>query len=361
MPSLRQRPDGRFFIDYRDEHGQRQRPYVTRDGVPTCDPAFAQAYYDHWLKRFEPGQGAATRSRANSPRIQEILDYYRDVYLVAENAAEATHNAVQTHCSAFLEWCRGQHIGRMQQLNVEVLARWTAALQSGENKRSARTAANYINTIRSAINVAVEAEKIERSPIKRWSKPKFDPIDKHPLTLVELNSVMELFSDSPIILWMALTGQRPSDARTLKFGDVDLPTLTVHRPSVKVRALRKFEICPRAGSLVADAASRSHGPADIVFLSPQGRPWSEDGPLNLMRRRCEAENHPRRVTPKMLRDSFGTIMANDIGLPLPELQILMGHTDIKTTMQYVRARGARQWLDQFDAQSGIRETPGETG
>lgn len=48
------------------------------------------------------------------------------------------------------------------------------------------------------------------------------------------------------------------------------------------------------------------------------------------------------------RDAFGTIMANDIGLPLPELQILMGHTDIKTTMQYVRARGARTWLDTYD-------------
>ena len=357
MPSLRQRPDGRFFIDYRDEFGQRQRPYIIINGERTRDPIAAQAYYDHWLKNQTEARGTATQSRVNSPWIKEILDYYRDVYLIAQNAAQATHNAAQTHCAAFLEWCRSQHIGRMQQLNVEVMTRWSADLQTGEFARGARTTANYLNTIRSAINVAVEAELIPRSPIKKWSRPKFDATDKHPLSIQELEDVIALFSDSPIILWMALTGQRPSDARTLKFGDVDLETLTVHRPSVKVRNLRKFEICPQAGALVAAAAVREHTPGDIVFLSPQGRPWSEDGPLNLMRRRCEAENHPRRVTPKMLRDSFGTIMANDIGLPLPELQILMGHTDIKTTMQYVRARGARQWLTQFDTRLTLRDSP----
>lgn len=356
MPTLRQKRDGRYFIDYRDENGVRQRPYIQIDGKPVRNEAAARAYFDIFVAS-QSAPAAVTQSRADSPRLSAILDYYRDVYLVSENAADATRAAAQTHCAAFLEWCRTENIGRTQQLNVEVMARWSAYLQTGPHRRSARTTANYINTIRSAINVAVDAELLERSPVKKWSKPKFDATDKHPLTLGELRAVMALFSDTPIVLWMCLTGQRPSDARTLKFGDVDIPTRTVHRPSMKVRALRKFEISTAAAALVAAQAERRHTEADVVFLSRQGRPWSADGILNSMVSRCRLENHPRRVTPKMLRDSFGTIMANDIGLPLPELQILMGHTEIKTTMQYIRARGARRWLDEFDA---IRESTPES-
>lgn len=341
MPSLRQKPDGRFFIDYRDENGVRQRPYIQINGQPVRNEAVAQVYFKNWLSSHTAPESAP---RATSPRVQDILDYYRDVYLVSQNAATATHAAVQTHCAAFLEWCRAEHIGRTQQLSVEVMARWSASLQTGPHRRSARTTANYLNTIRSAINVAVDAEILTLSPVKKWSKPKFDATDKHPLTMGELRAVMQLFSDTPIVLWMCLTGQRPSDARTLKFGDVDVPTRTVYRPSMKSRALRKFEICDAAAALVA---ARQGAASDTVFLSQQGRPWSADGILNSMVNRCRLAGHPRRVTPKMLRDSFGTIMANDIGLPLPELQILMGHTDIKTTMQYVRARGARTWLDKF--------------
>lgn len=200
---------------------------------------------------------------------------------------------------------------------------------------------------------------------------KFDAIEKHPLTLAELRAVMLAFADIPVVLWMCLTGQRPSDARTLKFGDVDVPTRTVHRPSVKVRALRKFEICAEAARLVKAEATRPHSPADVVFRSSHGTPWSADGLLNTIKARCRKRTEIRHITPKMLRDAFGTIMANDIGLPLPELQILMGHTDIKTTMQYVRARGARTWLDTYDreimgttplngAQTGAQNT-GTTG
>lgn len=348
MPSLRQRPDGRFFIDYRDENGERQRPYVLIQGKPCRDQIMAEAYYKHWLKQHEAQR--ATEGRDKSPRIQEVVDYYRNVYLVSENAATATHAAAETHCTVFLEWCRASHIGRVNQLNVEVLARWSAWLQTGEHKRKPRTTANYLTTIRGVINVALEAGLLKSSPISKWNKPKFDPVEKHPLTLAELNAVIELFSDTPIILWMCFTGQRPSDARGLKFGHVDLAGRTVERPSQKVRALRKFEIGARAAALVEAQAQRPHVPDEYVFLTRDGGQWAEDSALNVMKARCKAAKHPRIVTPIMLRDAFGTILANDIGLPLPELQILMGHTDIKTTMQYVRARGARDWLNRFDGE-----------
>jgi integrase len=339
MPSLLRRADGRYYINYTDSDGTRRKHYV-----PTRDANEARAYADLWIRTHEAENAAPVQRTPAGPRLIDILNYYRDTYLHAQNAAQATHAAVQTHCTAFLEFCRVERIGRVQQVNAEVLARWSAQLQ---RDRNARTARNYLTTIRTAFNVAVDAELLNQSPVRRWPLPKVDAVEKHPLNQAELAEVMQIFHDVPIVLWMCLTGQRPSDARTLKFGDVDIPSRTVHRPSVKVRALRKFQIAPAAALLIEQQARRPHGPGDVVFLSRQGRPWSEDGILNSMKARYRQHPDKRAVTPKQLRDAFGTIMANDRGMPLPELQILMGHSDITTTMKYVRARGAEQWLEDW--------------
>lgn len=356
MATLRQKNDGRFFIDYRDDEG-RKRLNIQIEGKPVRDPIMAGAYFDHWMHQQKIHTDPRASRVASSPRIEAVVNYYLDVHLIANNAAEATHAAARTHCMAFVDWLRTEHIGRVQQINGEVLTRWIAYLQSDKGGRGARTARNYSQTIRAALNAAVDAEIIERNPVRKWTAPKVDQVEKHPLSLAELRELIGIFHDRPIVVWMCLTGQRPSDARALKFGDVDIPTRTVERRSIKVRTLRKFEICEEATALVAREALRRHRPEDCVFLSSHGRPWGADGMLNSIKDRLKQVEHPRAITPKMLRDSFGTIMANDLGMPLPELQILMGHTRIETTMQYVRARGGRAWLDALDKAISLPNHP----
>lgn len=347
MATLRQRKDGRYFIDLRDTTGVRSRHMIRVNGQPCRDAVMARAYFDHWLKFNHPEAREHVGTGKSSPRIADILDYYKDVYLVASNAAPATCAAALTHCTAFIDWCKTQHIGRVQQLNGEVLTRWLAHLQGGPTPKGSRTSNNYLTTVRAALNVAVDAELIDRNPVKRWAISKVDAIEKHPLSVAELRAVMDIFHDRPIVIWMCLTGQRPSDARTLKFGDVDVESQTVQRQSVKVRALRKFEICAEAANLVKRESVRRHHPEDVVFLSSLGKAYTSDGLFNLFKDRLRQAEFTRPVTPKTLRDSFATIMANEVGIPLPQLQILMGHTRIETTMQYVRARGAREWLSTF--------------
>jgi len=357
MATLRQKADGRYFIDYR-ENGQRSRLNIEIDGQPCRDSKRARAYFEQWqnvMERERRKEYAESPQRTPAgPRVHDVLQYYREVYLKANNAAEATHAAVSTHCEAFLQFCRAQHIGRVQQLNGEVMTRWSAELQSGPHARGPRTVNNYLTTIRTALNCAVDAEMIDKNPVRKWTTARVDAVEKSPLTIDEFRQVVQIFSDRPIVQWMCFTGQRPSDARSLKFADVDVESGTVFRASVKVRALRKFEICEEAAVLVAREALRPHQARDVVFLSSMGKPWTSDGLFNCMKDRIAQSEFPRPVTPKMLRDSFASIMANDLNCPLPELQILMGHSDIKSTMQYVRARGARQWLSTLD---GVLKRP----
>jgi integrase len=360
---LRQKPDGRFYVDYVDATGKRRRESLQLDGEVVRDPVAAQLIFEEWTSAHDDD---AQEDAQDSPRIAKVLDYYRDTYLFAHNAAEATHGAAQTHCEAFLEFCRSERIGRCQQLSPQVIARWSKRLQQ---TRGARTTKNYITTIRTALNVAVDAEMLDRNPIRKWVLPKTDPVEKRPLSVAEVQDIISIFHDVPIIQWIALTGQRPSDARALVFAQVDIKSRTVDRGSKKPRDIRKFEICDDAALLVEREARRPHTGDDVVFLSSHGRPWSDDGLLNSMKARLRREEYPRHVTPKHLRDSFATIMANEVCVPLPALQILMGHTDIKTTMKYVRSTGARDHLDRWNqavARSKPRKcvtpvTPGDNG
>ena len=197
--------------------------------------------------------------------------------------------------------------------------------------------------------MAVEAGLLDKSPIKgKWVLPRLDPVERHPLTLAEMNDLRAIFHDMPIVQWIALTGQRPSDARALEFRQVNLDTRTVDRGSKKSRDIRKFEISSKAAAVVAQEARREHDGSDIVFVSSRGTAWSADGLLNSFKARLRDVKYKRDLNLRDLRHSFASIMANEIGIPVTELRILMGHTDIKTTMKYVHARGAREWLDVMD-------------
>jgi integrase len=340
MPSLRKKSDGRWYIDY-TEGGQRKRITISHNGKPIRNKFEAQAFYEHW----NADRGDALDD-PDSPRLSRVLDYYRDVHLPATNAASATRSAAATHCEVFTGWCRSENIGRCQQLSREVLTRWSAYLQK---ERSARTARNYLTTIRTAINVAVDAEILEKSPVRgRWVLPKVDDVERHPLTMAELHEIREIFEDMPIVQWICFTGNRPSDARSLRFRDVDIASQTVDRRSIKARSLRKYEVCAAAVAIVTEEGRRKHKAADIVFRNTHHRPWSADGLLNSFKARLRKAEYHRNLNLRDLRHTFGTIMANDVGVPLPELQILMGHTEIKTTMQYVRATGARGHLNEWD-------------
>lgn len=342
MSALRQKTDGRYYIDYR-LNGKRHRETITHNGRAVRDPAAAQVYYTQWCA----AQESTPVTLDTAPRIAEVVTYYRDTYLHATNAAKASHAAAGTHCEAFMEWCRAQRIGNCQQLSAAVLSRWSADLQ---RTRNARTARNYLTTIRTAINVAINAGILESNPIRgKWVLPKVEDVERHPLTLEELREVMRIFEDVPIVLWICLTGNRPSDARTLRFRDVDLESRTVDRLSIKARALRNYEISHRAARVIETQAHRPHAAEDVVFLSSTGHPWSADGLLNSFKARLRAVEYPRALNLRDLRHSFGTILAGEMGVPLPELQILMGHTDIKTTMQYIRPTGAREYLTAWDS------------
>jgi len=77
-----------------------------------------------------------------------------------------------------------------------------------------------------------------------------------------------------------------------------------------------------------------------VFYSQRKKPYTPAGIYYLIRKAGEAAHILKRVKPHMLRHTYATNMLNN-GTNERELQILLGHSDIRTTLVYSHIINAR--------------------
>lgn len=358
MPHLRQRPDGRYFVDDHIE-GKRVRSQLqTVDGRPVRDAVVAEAMFVDYLKRQRPGIVAEVYGAGPAeadPHIRDLIDFYIDEHLRAKNAATKTFTQASEHLDKFKDFCRSRNVGRASQLTPRTVTEYTNHLTG--KRLHPKTVKNHLMTLRACLNAAVSADMLPESPVRRWLFPTAEDTERNPLDAATLGLLLRLLRTAPddlrrIVTHIATTGNRPSDACTLRWDRVDLERGYVSRVSVKSRALREYPLTPDALENIRDAAKARQG--EFVFPRADGRPWTVHSAYRQFTRFITAEHaagrFPRYCNLKDLRHTFGTIAANEpVALPLPVVQAMMGHSDITTTMQYVLPTAATEALGRFSA------------
>lgn len=367
MPSLRQKPDGRFYIDY-TLAGRRARVAITAPdgaGAQTAirDSDAAHAYYRHFLSHAWPrllARAAQTQaapdvqtSKHADPRLRDIAAHYTDIYLPAKNAADKTISKAAQDLAQFNEFAAAHHVGRASQLTPGLIDEYTIHLRA--LSLHAKTIRAKIGAIRACINAALDRDLLHQSPIRKWITPRVPEPEIQPLTRAQLNEVLEIVAANiphygPIVTWIALTGNRPSDATGLLWRQVDLERGLVFRLQTKTKRLARYQIsAPALGILrqQQNAQSKSRPGAHVFQLD--GIPISVHRLYHAFTRTLAAANFPRHVCLKDLRHTFASLLANDPEHPCPltELQVLMGHTALKTTAQYLHPTGAQLYLDHY--------------
>ncbi|MBI2424156.1 MAG: tyrosine-type recombinase/integrase [Candidatus Hydrogenedentes bacterium] len=351
-PRLRQDSEGFYIIDYLDDTGTRKRPRLkfTHAGrkYPTKDPSVAQRLFDAMVQTIVPPE-APTRQAGPDPRIRETNDHYLYTYLPTASAAPRTHGAYLNHLSTWQSWCNANNIGRWSQVNRETIQRYALHLQKTHTQQ---TTNNFISAIRATVNEAIVAGILTTNPVTKWPLGRVDDKEIQAYSPAQIKTYLDTLHPKYnlwcIARFIAYTGNRPSDAISLTYSQVIWETQHIDRVSVKVRALRKYKISTRALNAITDAiGARKMRPADPIFLRDNGTPWSKNSLYNAFTRALTAAGHDG-VNFKAFRSSFATAMANPpIRCTLPTLQVLMGHTDIATTMRYVRAEGGVDYIEQY--------------
>lgn len=357
-----------FRVDVRDPKGGRRRLELN-----TTDEVVARKEMDRWIAEVLPfvkedyeraGKPAAAPETANgtkNPPLSAIIEYYTKTYLPSIKRAKPKSTQKSTQILRDFElWCGQERIGRIQQCGRAVIDRYQADLSTRvDNKgarKSAKTVALYMGTVRACFNAAVDGELIEQSPVKRFAMPRVPEVEKTTLSLGELQGVLEAIQEYapeilPPVIWIVLTGNRPSDVVDLRWKQVDLERGFVERTQVKVSKLAQFPIPSAAVALLKRL--RTGGPNDQVF-----RVWGQAMTVNGLYRRFTRAlikaKFARPVNLLDLRNTYATQNANDMAMPIQMLQVQMGHNKIETTLLYNRRNDSKPYVDRW----GDRVLPG---
>ncbi len=167
---------------------------------------------------------------------------------------------------------------------------------------------------------------------KRHLPPKRTVVDE---TGVEnLLMACKTVQERLIILLLAHTGLRASEACSLVWGDVDMEQGFIVVRLGKGNKTRKVGISARLMEALQDQKQATcHVGTKPVLLDKHGQAMHRSGLLQRLKRLGRMASVI--VSPHALRRAFVTINANK-GRPLVILQRSCGHSDIKTTMSYCR-------------------------
>jgi len=210
------------------------------------------------------------------------------------------------------------------------------------------TVGRDLSLIAAALNRLVRLGLLEKSPLARVRRPKEVQRKRPVLTREEIGNLLGACSEPLRILVLAawLTGQRPSEIKAIRWGDLNFEDKTISIFRKKVGNADTIPMHPRLAEEFlalkvrrAQDGKRIVADDEYVFLSARGRPfWDYRTPWFRALRDAGLDRRPG-LTFYSLRHSFATAFLSH-GAP-SDLQALLGHASYLTTERYVRAVSGR--------------------
>lgn len=230
-------------------------------------------------------------------------------------------------------------------------------VQAFYNSFGSTASKSYMDKMRVMVNSlfseAVENGLCDKNPTKRLKAPRIAERPREAYTVDEVKLILNyaLSCDNSriatAVMLLVLTGLRRGELLGLQWGDISNHTLTVNRsvflenctPTViehkakTTASLRTIPLLPELEYRIQ--ALPKHGP--FIFSTKTGTIWH---PRNFSRdynrfflRLREVEPSVRRLSPHCCRHTFATLSLYS-GADIRVVQMLLGHTDIKTTSRY---------------------------
>ncbi len=195
----------------------------------------------------------------------------------------------------------------------------------GDSKTSQNTVYYYSLFIRSFVRWL--GKGINIGGFRKGPKKLIETL--RPQEIYRLIDASKDLLDLVIISLLIETGLRASELLSIKWGDVDLEAREIYVRSTKYGEERVVFIGDLSKKALEAWKARADGNDDRVVPITYTALYKRLKKLAL-----RAGIDPRRIRPHVLRHTFAT-EALKKGLPLPALQRILGHRDIKTTQIYL--------------------------
>ncbi|MCC7262045.1 MAG: tyrosine-type recombinase/integrase [Candidatus Latescibacteria bacterium] len=345
---------------------------ATRSGV-VADRNIEDWIDRGWLKEEEaarafPGYAETVeRKRRLQPRptdYQKILDAY-ERYAIENSKSKSpdrkTHKNHMSYARQVVSWLESA-VPNLKDLTPELVREYQNQLQG---QFASWTVFGRLTKLRLLVDQAVGLGMIADNPARQLSlrQPKtLEP--RRILTEAEIHSLLEVSlrhrhwinGGLPTVVRLGLyAGLRNEEMCWLKWHGVDFDQriITIKESVCEVTGqvwapkdyeMRRIDVKPACIDYLAEEQQRQQeGELLGPFVLPGGgsrrpgfreKPLSQDAPQKAFAKMTQAEGMAADITIYSLRHSYAT-MALRSGVDLRTLQKRMGHSDLKTTMEYL--------------------------
>lgn len=316
-----------------DKAVKEDRAAAARPGAFTL--AQCLAYYAEHV-----GKQRRTWEHGIKPHIKELLAHFGP----ATPVEELTISDVR----AYIAWARKQPVrhyvgGRHAGGKVRELDR----------TRSASTINKYLNTLRAALNLAREDEKVRRVPhVPREEEPEDNP---NPIQVADLERILAAAPDHlrDVLTLCTMTGMRQQECVQLTWRQVNLEdgVVTLYAADVKANKGRPVFLNEVAKAVLErlDAARPLPRTLDQRVILYRHKGKGRPRPINsidkawystLQRVGLKEDGAKGKYRFHDTRAAFCSYLAS-LGVDPVHIKELAGHASITTTMKYVKASDER--------------------
>lgn len=246
--------------------------------------------------------------------------------LVASGASERTVRSYRSALRDFITFAGNKKVSQLNEKDLQAwrLDRLRRGFRRGRERRALQTTLYYyylfIRSFAAWLGI-------------RGGLGGFRKGGRRLVETLKPNEILKMFEASKDLVDMAIlalmieTGLRASELLSLTWDDVDLASREIRVRGAKYDEERVVFIGDLSARILQDLAKAS-GEGRIIPLSYTALY------KRLKRLARSAGLDPRKVRPHVLRHTFATESLRR-GLPLPALQRILGHRDIKTTQVYL--------------------------
>ena len=284
--------------------------------------------------------------------IWYLVRWYLKVYMPSNGAAQNTIRNCTRTLNDLSNWGIERDIQMVSELNMTVIQEFMTdhyADLKGSSRRLNMT------IIRAWINACYQSERIDTIPVRHWEMPKSgrESVTPRALKPEEIHEILRILGehDKPlcrIISFIAHTGVRQSDAFDLRWGQIDWEYNVIERTLIKTKNFWQFPLTALLVKILQPIKPEIINPDAYVFLY-ESQPCEHQIIYTRMRSLLKKHGFCKVISTKVFRISYATIGANN-GVPPKVLQRCLGHTDIKTTLNFyteTTLENVRSWQDSI--------------
>ena len=282
-------------------------------------------------------------------KLKKIIDAYLET--VRWTKSEGTYRFEKSHLYVVMEYFQESGVDRIDQINEEVLRGLIRHLVT-IRLNSSKTVNKKVHCLKRVIAYHGQQIAVLKDFKKlKEKKRRFDRIEEEDLNVLvqKMDEMKETdpvsLTDKTIFRLFLETGVRLNELIHIETTNVDFKQRQILLVKTKTNRERTVFFTEQTQQLLMRMVSMNPPVSWLFWNHRAGKPFSKESIRYLfdkMGKQCGFTT----FHPHMFRHTFATMMLEH-GIPLPTLQMLLGHTSLKTTEVYLHV-SMKKAKDDFE-------------